>query len=71
MSGKISFEEGIELLEEIVNKLESGSATLDESFSEYEKGVKLYKQLKQILARGEARIIQLTQSGEEKTDADA
>ena len=75
MSSKMNFEKGIEELEEIVAKLESGNVSLDESFKEYEKGVKLYKQLKQLLSEGEARIIQLTQNDadtkEEKADADA
>ena len=61
MGNKINFEQGIEKLEEIVTKLESGSVSLDESFKEYEKGVKLYKELKKLLAEGEAKIIQLTQ----------
>ncbi len=71
MEQKLSFEDGIARLEEIVAKLESGSATLEESFTEYENGVKLYKQLKAILEEGEARIIQLTQGEEGKQDGDA
>lgn len=61
MGSKINFEQGIEKLEEIVTKLESGNVSLDESFKEYEKGVKLYKELKKLLSEGEAKIIQLTQ----------
>ena len=75
MGSKINFEQGIEKLEEIVTKLESGSVSLDESFKEYEKGVKLYKELKKLLAEGEARIIQLTQKDldvkEDSSDEDA
>ena len=66
MENKISFEDGIAQLEEIVAKLESGQVSLSESFGEYEKGVKLYKQLKAILDEGEAKIIQLTASEGEK-----
>ena len=75
MENKISFEEGIAELEEIVAKLESGEATLDQSFTEYERGVKLYRTLKQILSEGEARIIELTKANsdepEDKENADA
>ena len=75
MSEKISFEKGIEQLEEIVRKLESGSISLDESFQKYEEGVCLYKELKTILAQGEAKIAELTKGEEsiyeEKDDADA
>lgn len=73
MSNKISFEQGIEELESIVVKLENGSTTLDESFKEYEKGVKLYKELKKILSDGEAKIIQLTENRakEDSSDEDA
>ena len=75
MENKINFEEGIAELEEIVAKLESGEATLDQSFTEYERGVKLYRTLKQILSEGEARIIELTKANsdepEDKENADA
>ncbi len=75
MTEKISFEQGIEQLEQIVASLESGRVSLDESFQKYEEGVRLYKQLKDILEQGEAKIIQLTRDGkneaEEQNNADA
>ena len=75
MNEKITYEEGIVQLEEIVEKLENGTTTLDESFREYERGVKLYNTLKAVLAQGEAKIIELTKDGakeiEGKSDADA
>ena len=71
MKNKITYEEGIAQLEEIVNKLEGGQVSLEESFVEYEKGVKLYKQLKAILDEGEARIIQLTDADDKGDKADA
>ena len=51
MGSKINFEKGIEALEEIATKLESGDVSLDDSFKEYEKGVKLYKELKKLLRK--------------------
>ena len=75
MTEKISFEQGIEQLEQIVASLESGRVSLGESFQKYEEGVRLYKQLKDILEQGEAKIIQLTRDGkneaEEQNNADA
>ena len=41
MSDDIKYEEAIKQLEEIVLKLENGSASLDESISLFEKGTKL------------------------------
>ena len=38
---KLSFEEALEQLEEIVNKLEDGSINLEESITEYTRGVHL------------------------------
>lgn len=53
---KKTFEAGIAELEALVNALESGSLTLDESFKSYEKAMLLAKQLKTQLEEGEARM---------------
>ncbi|MBQ3761157.1 MAG: exodeoxyribonuclease VII small subunit [Clostridia bacterium] len=75
MAKKLTFEQGLEELEQIVSGLESGETTLDESFKQYEKGVKLYAELKKILDEGDAKIIELTKACGEKSgedeDADA
>jgi len=41
---EIKFEEALERLEEIIEKLESGEITLDDSLHLYENGVKLTKE---------------------------
>ena len=72
MSDKMSYEEGLSQLEQIVESLENGEITLDESFKAYQKGVKLYRRLKAILDEGDARIEELTkENAEAGQDADA
>ena len=64
MKKKISFEEGMQTLEALVQSLESGQMTLDESFKAYEQAVKLKAELEALLEEGDRRIRVLTESGE-------
>ena len=64
METKISFEEGMTRLEEIVKSLEDGTLPLAECFGAYERGIKLVKSLGKMLDDGEARIRALTEDGE-------
>jgi len=50
------FEENIKQLEEIVNKLETGEATLEESIELYEKGVLLAKDCSVILEQAQQKV---------------
>ncbi|MCO6523844.1 MAG: exodeoxyribonuclease VII small subunit [Candidatus Schmidhempelia sp.] len=52
----VSFEETLKELELIVNHLESGGLSLDESLSEFERGVTLVKQGQKQLKQAEQRI---------------
>ena len=61
---KMKFEDGLSQLESIVNELEQGGLSLEESISAYEKGVKLQKTLMKMLADGRQRVEVLTESGE-------
>lgn len=63
-----SFEEKIAELEEIVNRLESGEAPLDEAVSLFEKGVKLSADCHSTLEKAEqkVKILTETQSGDVK-----
>jgi exodeoxyribonuclease VII small subunit len=54
-----SFEEALKALEEIVRKLESGEAPLDESIALYEQGHKLRAQCQSRLDAAQARIEQI------------
>lgn len=53
---KKSFETGMSELTALVEALESGQLSLDESFKTYERAVKLSKALREQLAEGEKRI---------------
>ncbi len=55
-----SFEAAIERLETIVEELESGSLSLEESIARYEEGMRLSKQLTRTLDEAEKRIERLT-----------
>ncbi len=60
---KITFEEGIEKLENVVTRLEKGELPLDESFKAFEEGAKLAKALRKMLDDGDRRIRELTDDG--------
>ena len=46
---ELKFEDGLKKLEELVNQLDDGTLTLEESISYYEIGVKLKKSLGKLL----------------------
>ena len=61
---KLTYEQGMEKLEEMVRKLENGGMTLNESFDAYEDCIMLYKHLETILNDGDARIMRLSMQAE-------
>lgn len=63
---QLSFEAALKRLEEIVRKLESGEASLDESIKLYAEGDKLKQQCEARLQAAQARIdkIQLGREGQ-------
>ena len=67
---KIKFEENLKKLEEIVEQLERGDLTLDESLTKYENGIKLYKQCLALLESAEKKVQILTknESGQFQTE---
>jgi exodeoxyribonuclease VII small subunit len=62
---ELSFEAALKRLEEIVHKLESGEAPLDEAIRLYEEGDRLRQQCEARLRAAQAKIeqIQLGQGG--------
>ncbi len=58
----MTFEEGLEELTALVEALEGGKLTLEESFTAYERGALLAAQLKAMLDQGDKRISALTES---------
>lgn len=69
MAAKFNYEDGIRELEQIVEQLEKGEMPLEESFKAFERGMKLTEKLKKILNDGDARIRELTATGEKAFDA--
>ncbi len=53
---KQKFEDTLKALEGVVEQLEKGDLSLDETLSEYENGVKLYKQCISLLEAAERKI---------------
>ncbi len=58
----LSFEEAMERLQAIVEDLEGGTLSLEESIARYEEGVKLSRRLTQTLDEAEKRIERLAES---------
>ena len=56
----LSFEDALRRLEEIVRKLESGEASLDEAIQLYSEGDRLKQQCEARLKAAQARIEQIT-----------
>jgi exodeoxyribonuclease VII small subunit len=57
---KLSFEEALEQLEEIVTKLEDGSINLEESIAEYTRGVHLKNHCETKLKEATLKVEQIT-----------
>lgn len=54
------FEQSLERLESIVDKLEAGELSLEESLKIFEEGVSLTRSCQQALSEAEQRVKQLT-----------
>ena len=59
MTNKKTFENSIQELDSIVEKMESGELSLDESLKLFEQGVKLTRSCQKTLAEAEAKIEKL------------
>ncbi len=57
---KLSFEQSLEALEAIIERIETGEVGLEQSLNEYEEGSKLVKRCRAILDKAEKRIAELT-----------
>ena len=69
-TGKLSFEEAIKSLTEIVSKIEQGEIPLAESLEQYEKGMSLIKHCRGILEKAEKRIEKIGSGGDDKETGD-
>ena len=63
---KNNFEEQLNELQEIVNKLESGNVPLEDALSEFQAGVKLSRELEKKLNDAEQTVAKLVDKMEAK-----
>ena len=57
-----SFEKNLENIDIIIENLESGDLSLDESIKEYEKAMKLLKKSSDMLNKAQGKVIKITES---------
>ena len=68
MMEELSFEESLEQLEEIVNKLETGDVPLDDAIDEFTKAMQLVKVCNAKLNNAEEAIAKIVQDNGEIED---
>ena len=67
---KLSFEEGYDRLERVIQQLESGELSLEQAVALYEEGVQLARYCGHKLDDAELRVTQLLTSADTETNAD-
>ncbi|HER0776966.1 TPA: exodeoxyribonuclease VII small subunit [Streptococcus pyogenes] len=70
MSKAKTFEENLQDLETIVNKLENGDVPLEEAISEFQKGMLLSKELQKTLQAAEKTLVKVMQADGTEVDMD-
>ena len=68
MSKEKKFEENLADLEVIVQKLESGDVALEEAITEFQKGMKLSKELQDTLDQAEKTLVKVMQADGTETE---
>jgi exodeoxyribonuclease VII small subunit len=68
--GKLSFEDAIKELTEIVGKIEQGEIALQDSLQQYERGMALIKHCRTILKQAEERIEKISKEQEPQESSD-
>lgn len=63
---EISFEEALQKIEEIVNKLEDGDMTLEKSIKEFEEGLRLYNYCNEVLDNMDGKIRMIVNKDKEE-----
>jgi exodeoxyribonuclease VII small subunit len=61
---KLSFEQAIKKLTDIVSKIEDGQISLEQSLSQYEQGMELIKHCRAILQKAEKKIEEISKEKE-------
>lgn len=67
MSDTVKFESSLSELQQIVDKMEHGSLSLEESLAAFEKGIGLTRQCQKALADAEQKVQLLLQKNGEET----
>ncbi len=67
---ELSFEQAIENLTQIVDRIETGQVSLAESLGQYEKGMAMIKHCRGILLDAEKRIEQIAENEDESDEDD-
>ena len=65
MAKGISFEKSLENIDEIIEKLENGDLTLEDSIKEYEKAMKYIKSASDIINSAEGKIVKVIEKNGE------
>ena len=65
---KMSFEEALAELEEIVNKIDTGQESLADAVSSFERGVALKNQCEKMLKEAKLKIEKITITAENKIE---
>jgi len=68
MSKEKKFEENLADLEVIVQKLENGDVALEEAIAEFQKGMKLSKELQASLDKAEKTLVKVMQTDGTETE---
>ena len=68
MSKEKKFEENLADLEVIVQKLENGAVALEEAIAEFQKGMKLSKELQASLDKAEKTLVKVMQEDGTETE---
>lgn len=61
---EMNIEEAFDALEKLVEKMESGEASLEETFLMYQKGMELLKECSSKIDRVEKKMMLLNENGE-------
>ena len=60
---ELSLEEAFEQIEEVISHLETEEITLEQSFREYDRGMKLLRHCNDTIDRVEKRVLQINEDG--------
>ena len=65
---KKNFEERIVEIDDLIEKLENGELSLDDSIKEYEKAIKLIKESEKLLEAAEGKVMKVLEKNSEEIE---